>query len=556
MIKIRCFALGGLDEVGKNLFVVEVNRDLFLFDCGLKILKEIDLGINSLVADFDYLVRNRHRIKGLFVTKIDVVNAYGIPFLLQKIPQLKIFVSKVSWQLLKESSLLSPTTLTNNVYSLDNQPLTFASNRIHCFYTATKLPGSCGFSLETLDGYIIYTGSLILTNNNVIEMFNTQMDKIVLNKNKTVLLLITDAGQLKIKDFIAPNHQIDYQLEKILFSFEDKLFVCCAENEWYKMFRIITKIQTHFPQQFVIDFFDPVFAKKFSQVFYAITKDVYWKQFFVQKTSPPINTSKKIIFLTGNQKWLFSRILSLLHHRNKQWQLRKNDHLWIVGEGTFIGELIVTQTLDQLHKSDAQITFTNKKTILPMEAGLEDIKLLINLFKPKYLFPTNARHQDLEHARKLVGFTHLKTEDIFIRENGEIVTIQGQNYQDHYEAIILQNCFVDNFSNTNINEQVITERKVLSEQGVIFVSFCYSKNKQKYFLNSEIQNHHFGITKTSLQRIELETKITQYLQNLFQKTPHLFANDNFKQTVRKNLTFLTKKQTGKNPLIFITANLV
>ena len=550
MTKIRSFALGGLDEVGKNLFVVEVNQDIFLFDCGLKILKEIDFGINSLTVDFSYLVKKQKQIRGLFITKAEIITAYGIPFLLKKIPALKIFASEITCQLLKQNSHLSLSRFENNLYPIDNHPLRFGNNLIHCFYTATNLPGSCGFSLETLDGYVVYTGTFILENSGIQQMFNTQVDKIVLNKNKPVLLLITNANQLKVNDFIAPHHQVDKWLNRVLFAFQKTLFICCEESEWYKMFQIITRLKEH---KFKISFFDSKFGEKFSNIIFQLTKDQYWRQ--INQKNNDFSTQKNVVFLTGNQKWLFSRILSLINKKDHILSLTKQDHIWIVGESSFVGELVITKTLNELYKTDAQITFTGKKNILPMEAGLEDVKLLINLLQPKYLFPTNARHQDLENARKFANSTYLRHEDIFIRENGEIVLLQDQNYVNHYEAIILENVFVDNFLNTNINETVINERKTLSEEGVLFVGFCYSKNHNRYFLTSEIQNDHFGITKKNDQVQKINNEINQTVNGIFQNKQTLLTNnDALKQYLRKSILLVVKKTTTKKPLVFITAN--
>ena len=125
MSKIRCFALGGLDELGKNLFVVEVNQDIFIFDCGLKILKNLDLGVNTLIPDFNYLVKHQNRIQGVFITKIDKGNFYALPFLLNRIKTLKVFVTKISREIIITFNLLSLQQMKNNLFVLENYPIDF-----------------------------------------------------------------------------------------------------------------------------------------------------------------------------------------------------------------------------------------------------------------------------------------------------------------------------------------------------------------------------------------------------------------------------------------------
>ena len=558
MTKIRSFALGGLDEAGKSLFVLEVDQDIFVFDCGMKTLKEIDFGVNSLVPDFDYLIKNQHKIKGVFITKINLATAFGLPFMLKKIPSLKIFVSNISQKLLKSSELLTKEQIRDNLYKIDNQPLKFGNVSIHCFYTASDLPGSCGFSLETLDGYIIYTGAFILATSDFEEMFTTQLDKILFNKNKKVLLLITNAGQLAINNFIATKNQIDRFLDDVLFNFEERLFVCCDENEWNKIIQVLQRLEQLEKDKYQISFFDNNFAKKFKKIIQEDFQNQTLIQTISKKTvSEKNNDKKQIIFLTGRQKWLFSRILGLISNQKETEKLTAKDYVWILGENQFVGELTVFKTLNELYKTDVKIKFTGKRQVSTMEAGFEDVKLLINFLKPTYLFPVNAYHKDLENAKKFAKTTHLQATNIFIQENGEVVTIENKKHSKHYQGIHTRSVFVDNNLNDNVTEKVIKKRKILSGEGMLLVIFSYSLKKDEYFINSELKVKHFGITKDEQQTNKIKNNINECVQKVLQEKKQFSKSpEMLKVILEKQISLIIKKITRKLPIITVSINFI
>lgn len=552
MNKIKCFALGGLDEVGKNNFVVEVDDDIFVFDCGLKVLKNLDLGINSVIPDFTYLIQNQKRIKGVFITKIDTMNVYALKFLLTKIPQLPIFMTPISLDILKSQNLLSKQEIEKNVLPLQQKSINFGSNQIHYFYTATNLPGSCGFTLETATGFIVYTGSFVLETGFKKNLFTTQMQKILPHHNKEVLLLISSCLQLTSKDFTRPNNKVERWIQSCLTKVKRNFFVCCDQNDWYKMFYAIWEINKITDWKYDISFLDDKFGQNFINLVNKIYPEKAIKNYLPITKITPDQKKKNLILVTGDEKWLFSRILRLINTNNTQLQLSGQDVVLILGKSPFSAELAVSKTLDALWKKDAYIQFIANNQIHPMEAGLEDIQILINFLNPHYIFPFNGYHKDLKAMMEVIKNTKITEKQILLRENGEIINFYNGHLNDHYESIPTQSVFVDNLSNNNIISSVVEERKVLAEEGIFFVIIDFYFKKEQIILNHPVIMKGFGFTDNSWQLDQI-TKQTEITLNQFfgQKTKSDFKDkETIIAMIRKQISNIVRRNTHKNPYIF------
>ena len=552
MAQIKTFALGGLDEIGKNCFVVEVEQDIFIFDCGIKILKEIDLGINALIPDFKYLVKNQNRIKGIFITRIDLGTAHALKFLLAKISHLKIYMSAISQEIVKREAIINSHQIKDNLFLIESFPLLFGKNKISAFRTATNLPGSIGFSLETEDGYILYTGAYILEMDNNDNLFQTDLEKVILNKQKSVLLMISSVAEITTPHFVAPYHQVTKWLKASLDKVSRNLFLCCDQNDWYKIFSCLKLINQEYPNQFFISFWDQRFGESFLEITNKYSKKKKLTNYLDFNFLKRKLTDKKIIFITGNQKWLFSRILQLVNTNQEHLKLTEKDAILILGENYFNGELSITKILNSLYTKDANINFINNKKILPLEASQQDLKLFFQLFSPHYFFPINNYYQNLEKTKILFSSSFHPDFQVLVKNNGEIVTFQnGKIENNKHQYLEVNSVFIDNLANQNIASSVIQERKILAQEGCLIISFAYQKNQQVYQLQSEIKITNFGLTSDLTKLTYLEKKITTHVKALFTKQKALLTDqEKLASHLKKEWEKLVKKELKKKPFIF------
>ena len=157
MSKIKVFALGGLNENGKNMYVVEVDKDIFIFDAGLKFDNDRSLGIDYIIPSFDYIVKNRKRVKGLFLTHGHDSNMGAAPDLLETVPEIPVFATKLTMELLKYDL----KDINTKKYKLNeikpHTKLNFGKNSVFPISITHSIPDAVCFVLNTKDGAIVYT---------------------------------------------------------------------------------------------------------------------------------------------------------------------------------------------------------------------------------------------------------------------------------------------------------------------------------------------------------------------------------------------------------------
>ena len=161
MNKIKIFALGGLNENGKNMYVVEVNKDIFVFDAGLKYDNDINLGIDYIIPNIDYLVKNRKRIKGLFLTHGHDGNIGATPDVLERIPELPVYGTKLTLELLKKDLYKGQIGKVNLIEIKPHVKINFGRNSIFPISVTHSIPDSVCYVLYTPDGAIVYTGDFV-----------------------------------------------------------------------------------------------------------------------------------------------------------------------------------------------------------------------------------------------------------------------------------------------------------------------------------------------------------------------------------------------------------
>lgn len=545
-MEIKAFALGGLDELGKVCFVVEVQEEIYIFDAGLKYFNNIDLGNNVIIPNFDYLIKNKDRIKGIFITKIDISDAYAIKYLIKKIKNITIYTSEINKNLMADIGLLSSAEVIKNVKIIQDHYVKIGNNQVKKFNTASNLPGSCGFSIKTRDGLIIYTGSFIIETNKEKEIFNTNYKKI--SRDEKVLLLISNVSNINTDGFGVTKSRIDNWLDNSLDETKENLYICCYDNEWYKIHNIIKKLFKN-KDKFNISFFD----KKFFNFYFNTLKNIdpiYNSIDFINfEDIKRSETKRNIILLTGDQKWLFSRIKRIILQTNPEVRLTDKDFVLLLGENKFNMELSIFNILNELHRTDSKIKFVSQKEIIPTEAGTEDLRFLCNQLEPKYFIPFNAYYKEICKAKDKIS-TCLNEEQIIIINNGDVVIFKNGNKQKKMENIKSESVFINTSTFDIVPASILNERQILGTYGVVFISFGFNLNNMKYSILTNIEIDFIGINSNEKKLLKIKNEIIKSIKFLFEnKLKEIKIPKNINILVKKLSEKIIKKELNKYPFI-------
>ena len=203
MSKIKIFGLGGLDENGKNTYVVEVDNDIFVFDCGLKYVSGNLLGIDYVIPDFDYLVKNQDRIKGVFLTHGHYENMGSVPDLLDNIPNIPIYATKFTKYILMEEGIKEDKIIEIKPH----RKINFGELSVFPISVSHSAPDAVMYVLNTKDGAICYTGDFLI-DPSMSGSYDMDLGKIAYVGKQGVLALLSESVFSEKIGHTSPNHHM------------------------------------------------------------------------------------------------------------------------------------------------------------------------------------------------------------------------------------------------------------------------------------------------------------------------------------------------------------
>lgn len=539
--KIKVGLLGGLDEVGKVCLVIELDEEIFIFDAGVKKLIEVDLGINYLIPDFKYLIANKNRIRGIFLSSASNNWMGAVQFLLRKLPHLPVFASKLTYQILQTKPGIAQQVKTN-LQVLDHKNGEFKSCKVQSFAAAGDMPGNSGFLLRFQKQQIVYAPTFFLNNN---DMFQTNLSKIFDQRFQTFLLL-ANAQQGEHSGFTKPKNDLQPWLEKGLLKHTKQIYLACFDDQWAKIFEML-QLLTNYKETFQIVFFDQEFGD-----WYRKNLGIYHQQQELNFQATTNNKDRKVIIITGNEKWLFSRIRLLINNKTHPHALNADSYFMLLANHkNQINEIDVYNLLNNLASTEAEIQFLNQKKILPMVGGSEDLKFLLQILKPRYFLPINGYHQDLKTLVKKLG-PLLNPNQVLFRENGQITSFDPQSLkaETKMKYLELESIFVETNDEKFLKNSAIQQRKKLGETGVFFASFYYQIQALKVSLISPLLTKYVGIAVNEEKKKRINEAINSIINKKLKKQQKTdIQNLFFEEKLKREIMKILKQELKIIPLI-------
>ena len=245
MSKIKIFALGGLNENGKNMYVVEVNKDIFIFDAGLKYDNDINLGIDYIIPNIDYLIKNRKRIKGIFLTHGHEGNMGATPDVLEQLPEVPVYGTKLTLEMVAKDI---DRSIANKVKLIEIKPhikLNFGKNSIFPISVTHSIPDAVCYVLYTPDGAIVYTGDFVF-DSTMQGTYKTDIGKLAYVGKQGVLCLLCESFYADRPGHTSPNNRVSDFIREVLNDTDDRIIATVMPAHYYRIQEIFNEVNnTH-----------------------------------------------------------------------------------------------------------------------------------------------------------------------------------------------------------------------------------------------------------------------------------------------------------------------
>ena len=495
MSKIKIFALGGLNDSGKNMYVVEVDNDIFVFDAGLKYADDRMLGVDYIIPNFDYIKENFNRVKGLFITHGHQQQMGAVADILTELPNLKIYGTAFTLKILKEelqAEGISTDTLTE---LKPHRKINFGENAIFPISLTHSVPDTVGYVLYTNDGAIFYTGNYAF-DPTMMGNYKTDIGKLAYVGKQGVLCLLSESIYADKKGYTSPQHRCTPVFREILGKTEGRILFNIYDSQVYRIQELLTEIG-HTDRKVVI------MGKTLENLIYSCIDDGYIT-FDKSKIGNIHNVNDKnvVVIISDEREKPFSNIKRIVRGTDKFIKITSEDTVVFASQVYDGMEKTATATYDSLAKIGCNLEILSTKKYLSLHASSEDLMLMIDLMQPKYYFPVIGEYRFQVANAEVAKQIGMKEENILLKLNGEVVTFENGVLKDTNEKIKIDDILIDGKTVGDIGEAVLKDREALSDNGIVVVTATIDKTTKKVLAGPEILTRGFIYVKDNIDIIK------------------------------------------------------
>lgn len=542
MSKIKIFSLGGLNETGKNMYVVEVDKDIFVLDAGLKYADDKMLGIDYIIPNFDYLKDNKERVKGIFITHGHDGQMGAIPDILNEIPELDIYGTYFTIEILK--SELSDNLKENaKLHVIEaHKNINFGNVSIFPISLTHSVPGTVGYVIDTDQGSIVYTGNFVF-DQTLLGEYKTDIGKLAYVGKKGVLCLMSESIYAEKKGYTAPNNRITQVITKTLDQNDGRILFNISQTQFYRIQELLSEIMKTNRKVVIL-------GKRLENMIYNAI-DMNYIQFDKKRIAGIKNINDKdiVVIISDERERPFSNISRIIKGYDKFLKIKEEDTV-VFASPVYDGmEKRATRVYDDIAKIGSNLIILSS-SYLSNHASSEDLMMMINLMNPKYYFPVIGEYRmQVENANnaKKIGYDD---SNIILKLNGMVTEFVNGSLIETNEFVKIDEILIDGKTVGDISELVIKDRELLSDNGIVLVSATLDKTTKKILAGPEILTRGFIYVKDNIDLIKEAEKISLEIINENIKNNYVDFNK-IKLGIREKLGKYLYKETECKPMILI-----
>ena len=537
MCNIKLFGLGGLNENGKNCYVVEVDKDIFVFDCGLKYATGNLLGIDYIIPDFSYLIKNKKRIKGIFITHGHHENMGSVIDLISQIPDVKIYATKFTKFCLTEDGVPEK----NIIEIKANKKISFGKCSIFSLTVSHSCPDAVMYVLNTPDGAVCYTGDFLI-DPAMMGNYDSDLGKIAYVGKQGVLCLLCESSFAEKSGHTSPKHKLLDFFKDIIKHNEKRIIFSVLPNHLYTIQEIFNSVASTHRKVVVM-------GKKLQSVInYSITNNYLNIEEGILGDLSNLKDDNAVLLVCDDKAYPYANLNKILNHYDKFIDLLSTDTVVFAEPKYDSSEKLFVKLVNELAKYGCNVIDIPSKYSILQHASKEDLMLMIKLLNPKYYMPVKGDYRYMVGNANVASDVNIPSENIILKQNGDVVTINDKNLEDKFEHIKVDDIFIDGNSSDDIGDLVIKDREILSENGIVLISATISKKDKVLLVGPEVTTRGFIYVKDSKEMIDEIKKICEEVINS-NITPNYVDYNLIKTQIREELGKYLYEETECKPMI-------
>jgi ribonuclease J len=542
--RIKIIPLGGLGEIGKNFTVVEFSDEIIIIDCGLKFPDDEMLGIDIVIPDISYVIKNIEKVRGIFLTHGHEDHIGALPYILKQI-NVPVYGTKLTLAIvetkLKENNLLS-TTVLNRVNCGDIIRLQKMS--VEYIRTTHSIADSAALAIHTPLGVVVHSGDFKI-DYTPIDGANADLARFAELGKKGVLALMCDSTNVERPGYTMSERTVGETFTRIFQDAKGRIIVATFASNVHRIQQVITAAEKY-------DRKVAVTGRSMENIVEVATELGYLK--YENDTMISIDSIRKysddklVIITTGTQGEPMSALSRMAMNDHRKVSIIKGDLVIISASPIPGNEKLISRVINLLFKAGAEVIYEALADVhVSGHACQEELKLFHSLIKPRFFIPVHGEYRMLKQHSDLAQKLGMPEENIVIAENGDVIEVTRKSISI-IGTVTSGQVFVDGLGVGDVGNIVLRDRKHLSQDGIITIVATIAKDSGSVIAGPDIISRGFVYVRESEDLIDEAREVVKNALDSCQKKG-ITDWSTIKSTIRDSLRIFIYEKTKRKPMI-------
>ncbi len=538
----KIFALGGLGEVGKNMYCVMHNNEIVITDAGITFPQGELMGVDYVIPDFTFLKKNENKIKALFITHGHEDHIGGIPFLLQNVNIPYIYAPNQAAGLIRHKLDEKAIKYKNLIVYTEKTKVKFRNIEVEFFRTTHSIPDSHGICIHTPNGTIVTTGDFKFDLTPIGPVAN--LHKMAEIGKKGVTLLLSDSTNALNPGMSISESKVDLALQDIFKKHDGRIIIATFASNIYRLKHIVDTCKRN--KRKIV-----TFGRSMEQNLNISIEGGYIKNKDIFITAEEANhtpANKICILCTGSQGEPLAALTRIANGNHKQIKLQDDDVVVLSSSAIPGNALSISKTINKLYLRGVKV-YTN--TLLSDihtsgHGSEEELKLMIRLINPKYFMPFHGEYRMLKKHADIATVCGIPRQNTFVLGNGDVLSMYKGKVRKS-GSVQASDIYVDGNRIGEISNAVMKDRRIMANDGIVIVIVNLDTNNNKLLGNPNITTRGFVLVN---ENIELLKELEEISKNAINSkiTKHINYSE-IKLEIINQLSTYILDVTGRKPII-------
>lgn len=539
------FALGGMGEVGKNMYIVKNDQEIIIIDAGVMFPEDDLLGVDYVIQDVTYLKENEDKIVGLFITHGHEDHIGGIPFLLQSVNIPTIYTSKIANDLIIKKLLDREINYKNLEIIDENSKIDFKTMSVEFIRTSHSIPDSYGIAIHTPHGIIMTTGDFKFDFTPIGPM--SDIHKMARLGQEGVKLLMSDSTNALSEGFSKSESCVDETIDAIFTKYTaNRIILATFASNIYRIKHIVETCREHGRK--IITFGRSMENAKEIALNNNLISD---KTIFIDANeSKSLKDNEICILCTGSQGEPLAALSRIANGTHKQINLKPDD-IVIFSSSPIPGNASsINRIINKLYLKGVKVVTNTELSNIHTSghAKQEELRLMLRLIKPEYFMPIHGEYRMLKSHKNVAISCDIEEDKIFILKNGESIEIsnEGAKKGKNYPA---GDVYVDGSRVGGVGSVVIKDRKLMSKDGILVAIINIDVNKRELLLHPNVTTRGFVLVNENAELIMSISKKIEAIAKKYLETANKYNYIDLKNQIILEINPYINELTGRRPIV-------